>query len=175
MTTKPTKGQFFKDINEVLFELRNEGLVRYSFEARDLIMMTVMHESAGLRYDRQMNGGPALGFINMEGRTHEDIFDNYLRYRPNLYNFVISKVPSYECYIKDGLLIPNPEYLVKSHKYAILMARMHYYRVPESIPKYSSPHYLVDLANYCKDHYNGPGKATPSKYLDDYMYHWLDS
>jgi len=168
-----TKGQYLRDINEVLFELRNKGLIRYSYEARDLIMMTVMHESCGLLYDRQMNGGPALGYVNMERKTHEDLYDNYLRYRSDLYEAAIEGVPQCFLYDLNGIMVPKAEYLIESHKYAIKMARIHYFRVPESIPQYRSKFYLLELSEYCKKYYNGPGKATAEKYFDDYATHWL--
>ena len=42
-----------------------------------------------------------------------------------------------------------------------LFARLHYMRVPEPIP--ATP---AEMADYAKEHYNGPGKATAQKYLD---------
>ena len=44
--------------------------------------MTACHESGGFRYDRQVGGGPALSYYQIEPDTLFDLYKNYLGYRP---------------------------------------------------------------------------------------------
>lgn len=55
------------------------------------------------------------------------------------------------------------EELKNNDKYATAMARIHYLRVAESIPKAGD---IKAQANYWKKHYNTPlGKGLPSEYI----------
>ena len=55
----------------------------YSHEAADLIYKTGMAET-GYKHLKQMGGGPAIGFWQVEPATLIDIMDNYVKYRPEL-------------------------------------------------------------------------------------------
>ena len=52
-----------------------------NFQEVQLLLGTAAVESYFI-YRRQLGGGPAVGLWQMESRTARDIFDNYLRYRP---------------------------------------------------------------------------------------------
>lgn len=85
--------------------LKEIGL--YSDTALNLVTGTGLVES-GFRVTVQSGGGPALGWFQMEPATHDDIWRNYLRYRPELANAVSSL-----CYAENpsaGLLQSNPSY-----------------------------------------------------------------
>ena len=164
---------FHKEVGIVLRKLEISCGIKYTEEAQDLLTMVAMHESAGLKYTTQVGGGPARGFLQMEGRTHNDIFVNYLRYRQKMLSAVLEFAKDASKVFFDGMEIPNAEYLVDHHRYAIAMARIHFYRVPEGLPKKNSPNYLTKLSEYCKLYYNGPGKATSEKYLEDYKRYYL--
>ena len=56
----------------------------FSPAAVQLLLGTAVHESMGLRHRRQIGGGPARGYFQMEGATHDDIWTNYLAYRADL-------------------------------------------------------------------------------------------
>ena len=61
--------------------LKEIGL--YSDTALNLVTGTGLVES-GFRVTVQIGGGPALGWFQMEPVTYHDIWENYLRYRPDL-------------------------------------------------------------------------------------------
>src|SRR2546429_446898 len=55
----------------------------FSPAAQQLLLGTAIQES-GLIARRQSGGGPALGLYQMEPNTANDIWENFLRYRPPL-------------------------------------------------------------------------------------------
>jgi hypothetical protein len=116
--------------------------------ARELLLGTAIQES-GLKYVHQIQG-PALGLFQMEPATHDDIWENFLKYK----SF-------------DGLGIRRaPEMLMGDLWYAAMMCRIHYYRVKEPLPE---PGDLEGMAAYWKVHYNtyqGAGKPH------DYIRNW---
>ena len=71
--------QFRSDIVRPILE----KLDLWSGAAENLLVGTSLVES-GLFYVRQLRGGPALGFFQMEPATHDDIWRNYLAYRGDL-------------------------------------------------------------------------------------------
>ena len=147
------KEQLRTLIDSTLVELhkKTQGKVPYSDTAVELLMMTAAHESKLGTYLEQMNG-PALGIFQMEPVTEEDIWDNYLHYREGLEEAV------------ETFTLGDHGELKWNLKYAIVMARIHYYRVPQALPKG-----FKELAEYAKEHYNtNEGKATSDKYLEDY-------
>jgi len=136
--------------------------IPYSEEAVELLLMTCAHESNGGEYIRQIEG-PACGIYQMEPITHDDIWNNYLDYRQDLKDDV-------EKWAFENTTIDQD---IGNMYYATAMARVHYWRVPEALPTregYGSRAWLNALSQYAKDHYNTHlGKATPEKYLTDYL------
>ena len=55
----------------------------HSKDAVDLVYKTGNAET-GYRHLKQMGGGPAIGFWQVEPATLIDIMDNYVKYRPEL-------------------------------------------------------------------------------------------
>ena len=139
-----------------------EPEIPYSEEAEDLLFMTAAHESRLGSYLKQING-PALGVYQMEPDTHEDIWVNFLEYRDELAWAV-------DFYDIKG----DEEPLVFDLRYATAMARVHYFRVKEALPKkdkfstYAS--YLKALSEYAKKYYNTElGKATADDYYKAFL------
>ena len=125
----------------------------HSNEAENLIIGTIAQESRGGEYLRQLGGGPALGICQMEPETFEDIWKNYLEYKPHLKNDILKLCVTGEA-----------EELVWNLKLAIAMCRVHYLRVSQPIP-----FGLTEQAYYWKKHYNTPkGKGTVDEYLENY-------
>ena len=60
-----------------------DNLSLWSRGAEELVLGTAIIESA-LTYIRQHGDGPALGLWQIEPATHEDLFTNYLHFRPEL-------------------------------------------------------------------------------------------
>lgn len=146
-------------INPVLKGL--DPFIPYSEEAVDLLLMTSAHESHMGRFLHQVNG-PAQGIYQMEPDTEDDIHYNFLRYRSDLQDKVLDLV-----LVRDE----GVSQLIGNLYYATAMARVHYWRVPEALPKKDSTSvYYENLAKYAKKYYNTElGKATWQDYYNDYM------
>jgi hypothetical protein len=144
--------------------------IPYSEEAVDLLMLTCAHESRGGTYLRQkgMTGTEgAFGVYQMEMITHEDIWVNYIEYRPTMEKLIESLL------VDVMATVGHP--LITNLTYATAMARVHYWRVAEAIPSKDDTNYMSKLGDYAKKYYNTPlGKATSRKYVTDYFV-WRDS
>lgn len=92
----------------------------------------------------------------MEPMTLQDLWDNYLKYRPD-------RAQSLRRKGLNGLPYDSPLNLVYSLPYAVLAARLHYLRVPEGLPQVND---WVGMEAYWKEHYNTPlGRGTPEEFL----------
>lgn len=131
------------------FEQETRGLIIFKPEAVELLMMTCAHESLLGTHRRQIKG-PALGIFQMEPDTFNDILKNFVEYRKVL---------------KDIVGHRKAEELVDDDVLAIKMARILYFRAPESIGNTKE-----EWAALAKKRYNTvAGKATEAKYLEDYL------
>lgn len=129
----------------------------YSKAAEELLLGTAIHESCNFKYRRQLGGGPALGFYQMEPATHDDIWKNFLSYRKALAEEVGVLIVPY----KDNLTA-----LEFSDSYATAMARVQYLRAGMPLPPAGD---VKAMAQYWKSYYNTVlGKGTPSEYLADW-------
>ncbi len=130
----------------------------WSESAEELLLGTAAHESHLGKYRYQVGGGPALGVYQMEPATLVDIYDNYLAFRPKK-QVLVKQVTGV-----DG---PDLYSLKYDAVYATVMARLHYWRVPEPLPP---PYDIPALANYWDDHYNkNPAKGFPGQWIEDYQ------
>jgi hypothetical protein len=125
-----------------------------------LVLGTAITESK-LTYLDQLDAmdkpGPAYGLFQMEERTHEDIWDNYLRFNHSLRAVMFSFVAS----------VPNVRDLRTHLLYAAAMCRVHYRRVPAALPAADDAR---GMAAYWKAHYNTHlGKGTVEKALPDFQ------
>ena len=141
-------------VNSVLNQLKPE--IKYSIHAENLILGTAAQESAYGKYTVQIGGGPARGKFQMEKATHDDIWKNFLKYKPRLAKLVLSI---------SGLTEPDFNSLEKNDIYACAMCRVHYFRVKEPI------HTTINgYAYYWKQFYNTPeGKGTISEFINNYI------
>lgn len=127
--------------------------IPYSEEAVELLMMTASHESRLGQYIHQVSG-PAMGIFQMEPDTFFDIKGEYLSYRS-----VLNQETS--AYFVDEW---DPTEVSWNLKAAVIMARLHYYRVPVAIPESKE-----EKAAYCKIYWNTvEGSAEPIDYLNAY-------
>ena len=141
-------------VNSVLNQLKPE--IKYSIHAENLILGTAAQESAYGKYTVQIGGGPARGKFQMEKATHDDIWENFLKYKPRLAKLVLSI---------SGLTEPDFNSLEKNDIYACAMCRVHYFRVKEPIPTT-----INGYAYYWKQFYNTPeGKGTISEFINNYI------
>ena len=120
--------------------------------------MIVAHESLGGEYLAQTKG-PALGIIQMEPFTHDDvwrhgdsIWDNarLMGIITNL-NYIMKKHPTADRLIYDL-------------RYNVFMLRQKLFMAPGALPRDQ-----YKMAEYLKVNWNGNGKATPDKYYQDFM------
>ena len=125
----------------------------WSPEAEDLLVGTAIHESGGFKAIRQMNGGPALSYFQMEPATLYDLYENFLKYRPELRD----RIDQFQ--LKPFSMVEN---LTLNPAYATAAARLQYYRVREAIPDD-----LNGQAAYWKKYWNtDAGKGTTEQYID---------
>jgi hypothetical protein len=132
-----------------------DALGAWSLQAEMLVVGTAAQES-NLIYTRQIGGGPALGYFQMEPATHNDCWTNYINFRPPLKAMVLATR------IAGGE--PNAQEMITDHKYAAAMARVRYMRVADPIPTAGR-----DIAAYWKQHYNTPLGAGS---VDDFVANW---
>jgi hypothetical protein len=131
------------------------ALDAWSPQAEMLVVGTAAQES-NLIYTRQLGGGPALGYFQMETATHDDCWTNYLNFRAPLKAKVMA--------IRTASGTPAATEMVTDHKYAAAMARVRYMRVSNAIPVVAR-----DIAAYWKLHYNTPLGAGSA---DDFIANW---
>ena len=120
--------------------LKEIGL--YSDTALNLVTGTGLVES-GFRVTVQSGCGPALGWFQMEPVTYHDIWENYLRYRPDLAVAV------------KGLCneaAPSLDQIQTNPRFAAAMCRVKYLRSPLPLPKNTA----FNLCQYWKQVYNTP-------------------
>lgn len=123
--------------------------------AEQLVLGTGIQESL-LIHRQQGGGGPALGLFQMEPSTHDDIWDNYLKYNKNLTGKVEKTLESGQTH--------SANLLKENDVYAAAMCRVHYLRVSFPLPAQDD---VAAMANYWKEHYNtylGAGK--PEEFTD---------
>lgn len=123
--------------------------------AAQLLLGTAIKESGNFKYRKQI-GGPALSFFQIEPESHQDIWDSYLKFRPQL-----------KARIESIMTKPDADKLHElenNESYAAVMARIKYQRCPEKIPDTND---IAEMARYWKKYYNTPlGKGTVKGYLD---------
>jgi hypothetical protein len=121
--------------------------------AEELMIGTILQESAGGHWLHQLGTGPAVGICQMEPATHDDLWSNFLSGRLDL----AAKL--------RGLMlgaVPGAAEMAGNLYYAVAMARLVYFRCPEPLPAAGD---LSAQATYYKRHYNtGEGAATVAEY-----------
>lgn len=148
------------------------------YSAANLLLGTAAQESHLGEYVAQING-PALGIYQMEPATYKDILTNYVKYKDILAArlfFLSSPICSEENIYSNpsrsqAIFILNslnnrPNLLVYNNLFATGMARLHYLRVPEKLPRDSD---IPALAAYWKKYYNTRlGKGTEEEFIKNF-------
>ena len=128
--------------------LKNIGL--FSESAAQLVTGTAVTESR-LKYLKQIKG-PAMSVFQIEPSTHDDIWDNYIQYKPEL------KRRMWELAAPGLELI---ETLTGNLHYGAAMCRVFYRRIPTALPNAGD---VEGMAVYWKKYYNTHlGKGTVEK------------
>lgn len=110
--------------------------------AVNLLLLTAAVESDMGSYLGQING-PALGIYQMEPDTYWDIHKNFLKFRPDLHE----QVSDFSLSVELG----GAKELAGNLYYATAMARVHYLRFAEPLPKADD---VEGLAKYWKKYWN---------------------
>lgn len=149
---------------ELIIQPTLKDLGLYSLAAEQLLAGTCAQESGMGTYLKQVGTGPALGIFQMETASHDDTWDNFLKYNSNL-----------ECKVTAIMDIPLPDHyryvphsskLIADLSYACAMARIHYLRVKEPLPPAND---IPALAAYYKKYYNTPnGGASEQQFIDNW-------
>jgi hypothetical protein len=141
----------------------------WSQPAENLLVGTALHESGGLQFIDQDDDfkwrpsdrlGPAIGFYQIEEATLNDLFANFLDYRPlwraRLLEFA-APVPSRALQLASNL------------GFATAVARLIYWRAPDPLPAAED---IYGLADYWKRHFNThAGKGDPDDWARAYRRH----
>jgi len=141
-------------------------------QLRDLVVVPVLRElqmnsKAAMRlvigtglveskytHIKQVNG-PALGFWQMEPKTHDDIWSSYLLYRLD----IAKRLNNFHLDYKDS------DQLIYNMKYACAMCRIHYWRSPMPLPDAND---IEGLGRMWKLVYNTEqGKGTVEKFVNE--------
>jgi len=147
------------DLKQYIIKPSLEYLGLYSESAKNLLLGTLAVESKMGHYLHQVNG-VALGICQMEPNTHHDIWHNYLS-QPSKKD-LLRRILVYF----DASTRPMPERMIYDLRYAIVMCRLHYLRVPEPLPVADD---IEGMARYWKQHYNTElGKGTIDKFIEAY-------
>jgi len=138
----------------------------YSQSAVNILMGTVAAESSGSHFAEyvQQIRGPAVSIFQIEPATLKDIEENYLKYRPGLKARIAAYIAESE---------PLEQQVKWNMALAIIMARLHYRRVPKPLPHHED---VEGLAAYYKEHYNTVyGKSSTEKFIALYDEHVGDA
>lgn len=124
--------------------------------AENLLVGTALQES-DLTYLHQLGGGPALGVMQIEPTTHDDVWTNYLNYREPLADAVRALAAGGQ---------PSSAQLTWNMGYAAAIARLVFWRAPAALPQADD---IEALGQYWKDHYNTAGGAgTAAEWVHKY-------
>lgn len=156
-------------IRPVLQEMAQYDSKLYSESAVALLLGTIAQESLGGYYLKQIRG-PALGIYQIEPATHQSIWENYLKYRPDLKKIVQSFAPARyrivtghqtqrEVTSVDDRALNDPSY-------ATAIARLVYFPAREPLPAEAD---IEGLGQYWDTHYNkNPSKGFVSEFVENW-------
>lgn len=131
--------------------------LRFNSESAIVLMQgTIAHESHNGQYLRQHPSGPARGICQMEQATYDDVY-RYLLRRTDIRK-AVQLLSAHDTPIFDEV--------VYNLAYAVALARVRYWYVPEPLP---APDDIFGMARYWSKHYNT--RQEPEKeqaFIDDY-------
>ena len=128
-------------------------------EAVQLIVGIAAHESGDFQHVKQIGGGPALGYGQIEPATHGDVWKNYLDYRRVLARKVWQLSSE-----RPFTLIPRPTELVRNPSYMVAIMRCILRRAPEPLPAVGD---YEGQARYWKQYYHTFHSDDPTHARDE--------
>jgi hypothetical protein len=146
------------NLRELVIRPALQYIELWSQAAENLVLGTALVES-NAEYLHQVKG-PALGLWQMEPATHDDIWENFLKYNGTLRDWLDEITTPAHITLGASEMIGNLYY-------GAAMCRLHYRRVAEPLPAAKDPE---AMAAYWKAHYNTPlGKGTVEKALPRFI------
>jgi len=151
---------YCKQLREFVIRPVLHDLGKYSRNAEELLLLTAAQESGLGKYLHQLGDGPAVGIFQMEPATHDDIWNNFLKYKPTLGNTILRwEMPR-------AFTDNNAKEMAGNLYYAVAMARCFYLRFYESLPEHDD---VVGMARYYKKYWNTEdGAATVEEAIENY-------
>lgn len=147
-----------EQLRELVIRPTLKHIELWSPAAENLVLGTALVESKA-EYLAQIRG-PALGLWQMEPATHDDIWDNYLRYKRDLAILV-------EELTTPAAITHGAAELVGNLYYGAAMCRVLYRRVTAPLPNERD---ADGLARYWKQFYNTErGAGTVDKALPRFI------
>lgn len=136
--------------------LRHLGLD--SLAAQNLLLGTAAQETAMGQYIVQLGSGPARGYLQIEPKTHDDLWSRFLSAKP-LLSAKVRAIMSPWGELHDQL--------VWSLAYSTAIGRLIYFRDPEPLPDAKD---VQGLAAYWKRVWNTHlGKGTEEQFVRHYL------
>jgi len=132
----------------------------------ELLIATCAQESQGGTYIKQLDGGPALGPYQMEGKTYNDLFSGFLSAHVSLAGNIFKSN-----YLSQR---PAPEAMIYNWRLATQMAAVFYMQRTAYMRLDSEPlpddHDLDQIWNYYKQHWNTKlGATTKDQFVKNYF------
>jgi hypothetical protein len=147
-----------KQLRELVIRPACEAIGLYSLAAEELLLGTACQESKCGTYLKQLGTGPALGIFQMEPRTHDDLWKNFVRSKDLGAELIDLSIVAFDT--------PDADEMVWNLKYAAAMCRVHYYRVKAPLPAAGD---IPAQAAYWKKYYNTiKGAGTVEEYLKNW-------
>lgn len=138
----------------------------YCADSEELIVAIVAHESKGGHYLAQLNGGPALGICQMETETFVDLWNKELFSKDETGNYKHNNLHSKIMKACNFMVAPFPKELVNNLKLSVIMCRVFFLRVKESLPSKDN---IEQIAAYWKKYYNtSGGKGEVEEFIQNY-------
>ena len=123
-------------------------------EYTEIILMTALIESDNGYFLNQVKG-PALGVFQMETNTEKCIWENYLKYKPELKKKVVDLM---------GNDVENLSQLQTNLSYSIAMTYVFYKRLGKKLPNINDK---LEMVKFHKKYYNTEkGKSKIETSLD---------
>lgn len=116
-----------RQFRELVVRPTIRALDLWSENAEELLVATACHESAGLRYIKQVRG-PALSFYQIEPATARDVIERWL---PKQHSTLRERVQIISEFRPGDLIEPR---LMCDMRFATVVARLFYWRVPAELP-----------------------------------------
>ena len=126
-------------------------------ESVTAIQMIIAHESMRGEFLKQ-NKGPAMGLINMEAPTYADTWNRSSSIWKNA--LTLGFISHRQRILK---IVPDINMLIYNLKFNVFMARQKLFIAPGALPRDG-----MEMGHYLKLNWNGDGKATASKYYNDF-------